>query len=230
VHLRRLEVPVAGSNTHTIRKPLHSSVLLPVFHDPLEEVPTIRTIFFTPSPTQGAVVKADAVIAVQQSTTTTTATATATVVFDSTPAWIHRLPSFLQPRAGTTWYENAHMHDTNTDSALTTTVKASFLQRVLYGTPEAILDAAATAAAATTGTTVTPATATTTTAVTDPATTAGSFWHRILHGVPESVLDAELGLVSVIQKTGSVLEVNVTDTKGKHCAGVQVQLRGDGKA
>jgi hypothetical protein len=124
------------------------------------------------------------------------------------------------------------MHDTNTDSALTTTVKASFLQRVLYGTPEAILDAAATAAAATTGTTVTPATATTTTAVVDTktTTTAGSFWHRILHGIPEAVLDAELGLVPVIQKTGSVLEVNVTDTKGKHCAGVQVQLRGDGKA
>lgn len=228
VHLRRLEVPVASKETHTIRKPLHSSVLLPVFHDPVDKVPTIRTILFTPSPTQGAIVKADAVAVPVQQPTTTTTTATATVVFDSTPAWIQRLPFFLQPQVGTTWYENAHahMHDTDTDSALTT-VKASLLQRVLYGTPEAVLDAAAgtTVTGIGTGTAAT-ATATTTTAVTDPATTAGSFWHRILHGVPESVLDAELGLVPVIQKT-TVQEVNVTDRK--HCTDVHVQVRGDGK-
>jgi hypothetical protein len=51
------------------------------------------------------------------------------------PAWLNYYPKFLQPRAGTTFYEMYMKTDDRETS------KASFFQRLVYGVPESVLDA-----------------------------------------------------------------------------------------
>lgn len=117
------------------------------------------------------------------------------IVFDSSQksaTWIDRLPAFLKPVDGTTYYETTHISaiDPTTSPSRIASAMAtpSLLQRVLYGTPECVM------------------LKTTTTAITtSPEQKDGGFWHRVLHGVPESVLEAEPGKGGVAAVTTTVV-------------------------
>jgi len=115
-----------------------------------------------------------------------------TVVVDfKRTTWVERLPEFLKPKAGTTWYESTHIAAADNAAKLPLTssmmTNLSFVQRVLYGTPEHVMLSS-------------------TTAITTQTEVQGQgFWHRLLYGIPEAELDGGLDATTV--------KATVTSTK-----------------
>jgi hypothetical protein len=124
--------------------------------------------------------------------------------------WLAALRSVMEPQPGTTAYEKM-THLTSSQVPHAHLPQPSFLQRLIYGVPESVLEQEAKGIDVSKTETV------------EVATTAtdgkNGFFYRLMNGIPAEILDAQIGAKKTVSKI-----TNVTTTD-KNEAMVDVQVK-----